>query len=91
MTKAKVPKSPEIPTLSELINERATQGSQHRRSGPARKKNTRFPVVVDAPTREWLDAQALAFNTSLAGLAGMILMGVARREGTKKSASQAPA
>lgn len=90
MTRAKAAENLSIPTLRDLVEERATGSSQHRKSGPRRKKNTRFPVVVDGPTREWLDNQALAFNTSLAGLAGMILMGVARRDAQKGSGEARP-
>lgn len=76
-----------IPTLTDLLSERAGATRKQARSGPKRKKNTRFPVVVDQATREWLDNQAAALNTSLAGLAGMILMGVARREAAKENGS----
>lgn len=83
MSRIKPVKVPEIPTLDELVSERVVEASKHRGSGPRRKKNLRFPVVVDTATREWLDTQAQTFNTSLAGMAGMILIGVARREGKK--------
>lgn len=68
----------QIPALPALLARAVRSGNEKLAEIKEDGNPGRFPVVVKPETRSFLDAQAGALNTSIAGLAGVILDTVAQ-------------